>query len=371
MSTAEPRPKRARKMSRRQCHALNLPSDPSDSSSSGDEGDLDGSVLSASVPSTPAPMTPSILQPAALERSQSTTSLASQPSVPAIGAKADDERCCKFDKRYKTATSTDDEVLSSSFYLSMAPFFLNISLKRIRWINGHPTCISTSRCHLLLPSRMALLYMSSHALRKCFRILNDGILVLNLHSTIAIRRSQSQGLAMMRVLEIWDIMSRAAALLIPTKLVLSPFMPRARSTQLLIIGWSALFGSQIAIAPSQLLKTVTSWTSLRTSIRIVSSPVAIHLQGMSRRYFISVAKRLECSFGSVNIILCLSSGILIFSIFSEVSREATSHSRWMDLTKRHCIHRRQHHFSNWRQDGVNCSRLHQVSRLSSYYSLSL
>jgi hypothetical protein len=34
---------------------------------------------------------------------------------------------------------------------------------------------------------------------------------------------------------------------------------------------------------------------------------------MSRRYFMSVAKRLECSFGSVNFIFCLSSGILISS----------------------------------------------------------
>jgi hypothetical protein len=120
MSTTEPRPKRARKMSRRQRRALNLPSDPSasGSSSSGDEGSLDGSV-----PSTPAPTAPSILQPATLERSQSTASLASQPSVPAIGAKADDERRSKFDKRYKTATSTDDEVLSSSFYLSMTLCF--------------------------------------------------------------------------------------------------------------------------------------------------------------------------------------------------------------------------------------------------------
>jgi hypothetical protein len=54
-----------------------------------------------------------ILQPAALERSQSTASLASQPSVTAIGVKADDERRGKFDKRYKTATSTDDEVLKN------------------------------------------------------------------------------------------------------------------------------------------------------------------------------------------------------------------------------------------------------------------
>jgi hypothetical protein len=237
MSTAEPRPKRSRKMSRRQCHALGLPSDGSGSSSSSDEGGSEGSVPSASVPSIPAPTAPSILQPAALERSQSTASLASQPSVPEIGAKADDERRSKFDKRYKTATSMDDEVLSPSFYLSMAPcFFLNISLKRIRWISGHPTYINTSRCHLLLPLRMALLHMSSHALHKCFCILNDGILVLNLHLTIAILRSQSQGLGMMRVLGISDIMSRVAALSIPAKLALLPFMPRARSTRLLIIG---------------------------------------------------------------------------------------------------------------------------------------
>jgi len=237
MSTTEPRPKRARKMSRRQREALNIPSDNSGSLSSSDEGSLDGSVPSASVPSTSAPTASFILQPAALERSQSTASLASQPSVPAFGAKADDERRSKFDKRYKTATSTDDEVLSSFFYLSMAPyFFLNISLKRIRWINGHPMCINTSRCHPLLPSRMALLHMSSRALRKCFCILNDGIFVLNLHSTIAILRSQSPGLAMMRVLGISDVMSRAAALSTPAKLALSPFMPRARSTRLLVIG---------------------------------------------------------------------------------------------------------------------------------------
>jgi len=86
------------------------------------------------------------------------------------------------------------------------PFF---SSKRIGWINGHLMCISTSRCHLPLPSRMALLHMSSHALHKCFHILNDRILVLYLHSTIAILWLESQGLAMMRVLGISDIMSNS------------------------------------------------------------------------------------------------------------------------------------------------------------------
>jgi hypothetical protein len=237
MSMAERRPKQDWRMSRCQHRALDLPSDPSDLLSSSDEEGLDGSVPSASVPSASAPMAPLIVQPAALQRSQSTASLASQPSVLEIGAKTDDERRSKFGKRYKMATSMDDEVLSSSFHLSTAPrIFLNMSLKRIRWINGHPLCINTSRCHPLLPSRMALLHMPSHASHKCFCILNDGILVLNLHSTIAILRSRCQGLAMMRVLGILDIMSRAAALSIPAKLMLSPFMPQARSTQLLVIG---------------------------------------------------------------------------------------------------------------------------------------
>jgi hypothetical protein len=85
-------------MSRRQRRALDLPSDPSDSSSSSDEEGLDSSVPSASVPSASAPMAPLIVQPAALQRSQSTASLASQPSVLEIGAKTDNERCSKFDK---------------------------------------------------------------------------------------------------------------------------------------------------------------------------------------------------------------------------------------------------------------------------------
>jgi len=43
----------------------------------------------------------------------------------------------------------------------------------------------------------------------------------------------------------------------------------------------------------------------------------------------------------------------------------------MDLTQCCCIHWRQHHFSNWWQDGVNCSQLHQVTKLFSYYLLGL
>ena len=60
---------------------------------------------------------PVSLPASTLPRSQSTASIVSNLSVSGGPAKADDseDKLSKFDKRFKTATSTDEEVLSKLF----------------------------------------------------------------------------------------------------------------------------------------------------------------------------------------------------------------------------------------------------------------
>ncbi|KAF8958795.1 hypothetical protein BDZ97DRAFT_1923411 [Flammula alnicola] len=109
--TVKPGAKRIRKMSKRKRRALDLPSDSAagSSSSGGEESDEveDGDQPESSV----SEVTSLMLQPPALHRSQSSASLASQHSVTVSSTKTDDQRHAKFDERYKTATSSDKDVL--------------------------------------------------------------------------------------------------------------------------------------------------------------------------------------------------------------------------------------------------------------------
>lgn len=108
-------------MSKKQRLLMGLPSaSESESDSSGssvsesDKGedreqeDDEPATANASLVSLPAPTLP---------RSQSTASIVSNVSVSGGPAKADDseDKLSKFDKRFKTATSTDEEVLSKLF----------------------------------------------------------------------------------------------------------------------------------------------------------------------------------------------------------------------------------------------------------------
>jgi hypothetical protein len=141
MSGAVPsRPKRLHKMSKKQKHIMGLPSDSdadpsSHSDSDSEESEEDGVPLTAntsrlSPPSLAPPCSrsttaaPDLLSPSVLHHSQSTISIASQSSVPDGGsAKADEsgEKYSKFDERFHTATSTDEEVLG---VLSFSPISL-------------------------------------------------------------------------------------------------------------------------------------------------------------------------------------------------------------------------------------------------------
>lgn len=124
MSTEEQgRPKRARKMSRKQKRALGLRSDSSSDSSSIHEGiPEDEEEEGPDSGDDDEPPTASASQVAVntiastLPRSQSTMSVVSQ--VPASGStsQVDDaeEKRTKFDERFQTATSTDEEVLRMS-----------------------------------------------------------------------------------------------------------------------------------------------------------------------------------------------------------------------------------------------------------------
>jgi hypothetical protein len=111
---------RKRKMSKRERRARGLSSSTS-SDGTDDDGDNDSPKLQPS---------------AALERSPSITDLALQPPVPAttvtntlvrsqsiasvaslasLNTESDDPRRAKFDKRYKTATTSDADILSLFF----------------------------------------------------------------------------------------------------------------------------------------------------------------------------------------------------------------------------------------------------------------
>jgi hypothetical protein len=80
------------------------------------------------VPTTANPTQVSLPAPT-LPRSQSTASIVSNLSVSGGPAKADnsEDKLSKFDKRFKTATSTDEEVLSKLFRF----FLLVLNLDRL------------------------------------------------------------------------------------------------------------------------------------------------------------------------------------------------------------------------------------------------
>jgi len=126
-------------MSKKQRLLMGLPSESEgESNSSGSstseseegeasEQDNGPAMANASQVSLPAPTLP---------RSQSTASIVSNLSVSGGPAKADDseDKLSKFDKRFKTATSTDEEVLSKLFRF----FLLVLNLDRL--VGSTPDC---------------------------------------------------------------------------------------------------------------------------------------------------------------------------------------------------------------------------------------
>jgi hypothetical protein len=103
----------------------------------------------SSAGSSPAPSNPSLLLPASLHRTPSTTSIVSTSSLVSdiTSAKSDDDkRRSNFDERYKTATSTEEEVLRKFFF----PLCFERSLiipKRSRCCHGLQMYTNISACH--------------------------------------------------------------------------------------------------------------------------------------------------------------------------------------------------------------------------------
>lgn len=120
------RPKRARKMSRKQKRALGLASDSESDSSSihedipgGDSEEEEEGLDSGEDDRPPTDNTSQVTvnTPAlTLPHSQSTTSIISQVPASRSTSQADDmeDKRTKFDERFQTATSTDEEVLRMS-----------------------------------------------------------------------------------------------------------------------------------------------------------------------------------------------------------------------------------------------------------------
>ena len=163
--SAETRPQRVRKPSKQQRRADGLLSSVSESSDSSPEGEPAPSTSTQPEPDT----TPSTPQPPALDRSQSTASLASQVTAAVGSSRTDDEKRAKFDECYQTATLSDEEVLRKfpSFLGPQFIFFLTL-LKRGRWPSGRLTFTNTSKFPPPSQSRKALSCMSTHALHKYF-----------------------------------------------------------------------------------------------------------------------------------------------------------------------------------------------------------
>lgn len=127
-----PRPKRLRKMSKKQKRALGLPSDSESdpSSSSGVEEEQDSeeegrpptantsqTLLTLSGSQSTTSIVPESSVPSVLARSQSTASIVSQLSTSGTAiADESGEKQSKFDERFQTATSTDEDVLSMLFF---------------------------------------------------------------------------------------------------------------------------------------------------------------------------------------------------------------------------------------------------------------
>jgi len=115
MSEPESCPKRIRKPSNRLRRAQGMHTDSDEDDDTVEDNDSHGPAPS-SVMSTPAPPTSSMSVPSTVHRTQSSTSLVSQTSVITTpGPRTEeDRRRAKFDERFQTATSTEEEVLSMS-----------------------------------------------------------------------------------------------------------------------------------------------------------------------------------------------------------------------------------------------------------------
>jgi len=106
---ASGRSKRLRKMSKKQKRAMGLPSaSESDSSSTSNNSEDDHRPPTGAASQSAGHTTVSTLQ-----RSQSTASVISLASAPGNTPQVDDteEKRTKFDERFRTATSSDEEVL--------------------------------------------------------------------------------------------------------------------------------------------------------------------------------------------------------------------------------------------------------------------
>lgn len=120
-ATNQSRPKRLHKMSRKQRHAMGLPSDSEAKSGSSDSSVSEPEEVEDSEQEDEGPPTANTSQvplpTPTLLHFQSTISMASQLSVSGSTAKVDnsDDKRSKFDEHFKTATSTDEEVLSQLF----------------------------------------------------------------------------------------------------------------------------------------------------------------------------------------------------------------------------------------------------------------
>ena len=112
MSGLESHPQRNRKPSNHLLHAQGKQTDSDsddndDFAPAQDNTDDDGDIQSSSV----APAPPTSSAPLSIQRTQSTTSVVSQTSVITTARTEDDKRRARFDERFQTATSTEEEVL--------------------------------------------------------------------------------------------------------------------------------------------------------------------------------------------------------------------------------------------------------------------
>jgi len=178
MPAVEARGQRIRRMSNRKRRALGLPSDDEGSSEQEeqpeDDGD-DGGAGALSAPqgsvASPAPSIPPMPEAPSLEWSQSTASLASQASgTVSTTVTAEEARRIKFDARFNTATSTNEEVLGKFHYVFNPIFSLIFQLQRGRWLLGPRQSTNISECHPLSLSRKEWSSISILASRTYFII---------------------------------------------------------------------------------------------------------------------------------------------------------------------------------------------------------
>lgn len=115
---SEARPKRVRKLSKRARRAQGLPSDseaPSDSEESDSSFDVPRHTGRDVDDDAAAPPSSPFLATASLSRTTSTSSLVSAAAYDSTtatsGSRSEDVKRIKFEERYETATSTDEQVL--------------------------------------------------------------------------------------------------------------------------------------------------------------------------------------------------------------------------------------------------------------------